>query len=184
MAYSKVKLWNLALAKVGGGTVESESEDTRQRKACSAIHDQIRDEILETHVWGFAKGRVQLAETSANPDFGWTYSYQLPVDCLQPRRLEDDGAYDIEGDELLTESSPAQLHYTKSITDMAKVSPSFAALFAHRMGIELAGSLTKNDQKRRDLIDEYAEVVDWHTGVEGAGDPGRTANVSSYESNR
>ena len=66
MATSDYEIVNLALLRLGANTITSLSDGSRNATAANVIYDMIRDEILRSFDWGFAKRRAWLDEKTPN----------------------------------------------------------------------------------------------------------------------
>lgn len=140
---SKVGIWNLALIPLGVDRVADPLEDTEQARKCNEIWDYIRDDEVSCHPWNFALTRVACAVTTDTVLYGYTYSYQIPSDCLRIIDIEtDEDAFKREGDKILTDVSTLYIRYIKQVTDTNEFSPSFKTLMAARLKFELSTSLT------------------------------------------
>ena len=83
MAYSVVGIVNMGLSRIGVKRITALDEDSSQAIAANAIWEYIRDEVLETKDWRFAKTRIDLAQNAETPEYGYDYAYTLPVDFLR-----------------------------------------------------------------------------------------------------
>jgi hypothetical protein len=83
MAYSKLGIINLALAKIGDARVEDLTEDSEQRIVATTVWEYILDEVLEAKAWHFAKSKSRLLRMDAEPSFGFSYVYGLPEGFLR-----------------------------------------------------------------------------------------------------
>lgn len=145
MATSTVQICNNALIKLGSDTITSLSDNTKPARLCNKMYEIVRDELLRTHPWNFAIEREQLAQISTNPDFGYSYQYQLPADCLRVLKISDTSVeYRIEGRKLLTDANAVKLVYIKKVTDVAQFDSAFSDLLALKLAAELSYSLTDN----------------------------------------
>lgn len=126
---------------------------------------------LEMADWSFARKRAPLASVDLPLGTTWLYAYQIPSDCLKPRRLitgnfgqfEDDSEpFSREGETLLTNKAEAILIYTQPITDATKFPPSFIETLAMSLAADLAGPILKGNegvqasQRLREAAEGYA----------------------------
>lgn len=154
------QICNVALARVGQRQmIDSLSEASAQAQLCQALYAPARDAVLEEFAWPFATRRAVLALTPLKRT-GWAFVYDLPSDCLAPRRiippirseareqqiawaLEDDSTY---GRVLLTDWSDAELEYTRAEETVALFSPLFCDALAWRLACDLALGLAVKPQ--------------------------------------
>ena len=65
---SKIDIINRALVKVGQARISSIDENSKGATSIRTVYDQVRDTLMQSYVWNFAKVRVQLAADAAAPD--------------------------------------------------------------------------------------------------------------------
>lgn len=153
---SETTICNLALSHLGNrARVASISPPDGSVEAdyCSRFYGHSRDEMLEMADWAFARTRVALAPAATNISDVWLYAYQLPSDCVLPRRVVggvntgselDSERFFQEGNTLYTNKEAAVLVYTKSFTDSTKFKGSFVTALSYLLASYLAGPLIKN----------------------------------------
>lgn len=182
---SIVQICNLALVKMGGPRVQAvfPPEGTEAARICNVVWDLLRDEVMESSAWTFAVSRKALAQLATAPDFGYIYAYQLPADYLKAIHLEDPKTeYVVEGDSLLTDVDPANLHYIKQVVDPAQFSPSFIAALTDRMAIALYSGLTKSPSGAAldSLWTKYRDSLAHGAATNASSNRESTAQPSSY----
>lgn len=163
---SVVSICNIALSNIGKDNIQSVAEGTPEARACKQFYDHVRDMMLQTYPWRWAGKTASLAEV-ANDKPAWKYAYRLPTDCLKVRwiatayssdvitapKTDDFGiAYEIEGDTLYTDVSPALLHYTYRLTDPTKFSALFVEALGWHLSVRLAMPLTRDPKVRADCF--------------------------------
>jgi hypothetical protein len=203
---SKTDLANQALSHLaaGGTSVQIQDFDTDRdapAQACRLFFDSTRDEVLRAAPWNFATAIAALALVSQNaapyaPE--WPYSYQLPADCLAPRRFQNGAGIRREtrlsrvrwrrmGDLLLTDQpSPAYLEYTARITDTTRFDPDFAAAFSYLLAVKIAPRVTGGDPQKLGprAYQLYAEAIDQARVANANEDAVDEAPASEFESAR
>ena len=90
MSYSIVGIVNLALRRIGVKRIAALTEDTPQAIDANACWEYIRDLVLETKDWRFAKIRKKLAQGTVTPEYEWDYAYGLPEGFLRLCREDKD----------------------------------------------------------------------------------------------
>lgn len=159
---SEVGICNSALNKIGASYITSLAEGSTNANACNEQYAKIRDALLRNHPWNFAAKRVQLAQLSTTPVFGYDYEYQLPSDWLRTVGVYDnDGATNIpkfkmEGGKILTDSDEIYLRYVYRMTDPNQMSADFrealAAVLAKDLSTKIAQSNTLRELSDRDVM--------------------------------
>lgn len=82
---------NLALDELGQTTtIGTVGEATKLGRLCGRHYAQVRDELLASHPWPFARTAVALELSSDTPLPGWEYQYAYPTNCLRAWRLSDE----------------------------------------------------------------------------------------------
>ena len=150
----KIDVCNVAISRIGQTQITSLSEDDKKARLCGVFFDHLRDALLEDNWWTFATKRQTLALLTETPDSEYNYFYQIPTDCITPRYVVNQIAYQIEGDKLATDSTDdIELVYTFRETDVTKFSPQFRDLLAYKLALELVIPITK-DLDMRDRIEQ------------------------------
>ena len=139
---SEVEICNLALTELGdfANKISALGEDGIEGETCEILYPQVRDAMIESHVWNFALGRSSLSKLSEGPPFEYANQFQLPGDILRAVAIwNTDEFWEIEGDMLLTDEGSINLKYIRKITDTGL----FPALFTTALYLELAVRMHK-----------------------------------------
>lgn len=152
-----VEIWNLALTALGADALTSMEEDNENARRLSVIYVPVVKDLLRAHPWNFALKRATLAQMSASPDFGYTYFYQLPSDCLKVVEINDqvDIDYVVEGRRILCDEETVELRYISYITDSNQYDSNFVSLLSARLQAEIAYAVTHSRTLAKDKWDEY-----------------------------
>ena len=165
MASTDTTICNLALGKLGAGSIISIEENSPEGRACRLHYQQTRDEVLRSHRWNFAIKRVELSRLSDAPAFGWSYQYQLPVECLRILQVngyqewEDPDCWEVEGGKLLTDEETVQAKYIASVTDANLYDPLFIEALSLKLASKICVPLTGSDNRAGGFLTEYERVV-------------------------
>lgn len=176
MASSEAEICNLALQEIGAQRILSLNDNTPEGKICKDFYANVRDEMLRSHPWKFATKRVALALITPDvPAFGFDNYFQLPADCLRVLKVEGDeqAAWTVEGNRLLTDDSTATIKYIAKITNVALYDPTFVQALALKLAYKISFGLVQSTSLRQSLQVEYLEAVRTarsFNGQEGAGD--------------
>lgn len=93
MANSIISICNRALSEIGTrSTIASLEEGSPEATQCALWYDNLRQQLLRTANWGFARFQLSLTqlgdlipdETSPYP---WAYKYAYPSDCIKMRYI-------------------------------------------------------------------------------------------------
>jgi len=157
---SDVDISNLALSHLGERAeviAISPPDGSAEAQQCGRFYPMARDEMLEIHPWTFAMKRVPMAAI-ANDRPAWVYAYQVPADCLKPRAVLAEQAFDdAESEDFVVETNAsgtkviytncptATLRYTRAITDTTRFTPMFVAALGRLLASKLAGPIIKGE---------------------------------------
>lgn len=159
-----VDVCNLALQYVGSSQELNTLDEARaEARACKRFYSRVRDACLERFIWRFATVRADLALLANAARSGWTYTYQLPANCITPQFIVPPGfsgellsseeekiPFDVEADQvlgvvtskvLLSNLENAELVYTAECPNVALWSPLFVDLVAWEIAVKLCLTL-------------------------------------------
>ncbi len=160
MATNEVSICNLALNKLGAGTITSLSGASKQALACNANYELVRDLMLRAHTWNFSIARVELAESVDGPLYEFSHRYALPSDALRVISMENpEREFRVESGFLLTNEPNVNILYTRRTTDPAKFDPLFIDALATRLAAEMAIDLADNTPLYRALLEVSEQKV-------------------------
>ena len=95
---STVDICNGALNQLGATTILSLTEDSKNARLCNSRYTQVRDAVFRSHPWNCLQKRVELAQSTTTPPWGYKFKFDLPGDCLRLLRILDfDSNYQVEG---------------------------------------------------------------------------------------
>lgn len=85
--YTDVKICNLALDMIAGGTIDAIDEESSSDKEAtmSRLYRAVSENLLTMHDWNFAKPVRQLAidaDVTTDQKFGYQYAHKLPTDLI------------------------------------------------------------------------------------------------------
>lgn len=83
MAISDVDIANLALQYCETAPIASFDEPKESARALKASYYTLRDTLLRTYCWNFARKYAQLPQLATVPPFEYEYAYQLPDDFMR-----------------------------------------------------------------------------------------------------
>jgi len=90
-------IYNLALGYIGAAKIEdtAASRLLKQYLLCVRYYEQSRDEVLVSHLWNEAMGRVIILQDSTGPLFGYDRTYTKPSNALRIVSVDDDLGSDV-----------------------------------------------------------------------------------------
>ncbi len=124
-----------------------------------------RDAALSARWWNFAIKRETLTALSTPPAFEWKTAFQLPSDFLSVVQLNQvwggSGLTDwaLEGDQLLSHETSAQLRYVCREQDATRWHPLFQVAFAFRLASAMAVQMT-GSQSLAGNLSQAAEMAE------------------------
>ena len=154
---AEVSICNNALIKLGEDTITALTENSKAGRLCNALYADTRDTVLREHVWNFAMKRVQLAENTTAPVFGYANAFDLPSDCLRVISMQDTTyVFKIEANQLVTDESTAQIRYIARITDPTQFDALFTEALAARLAAEMAVPLVDSATAQQAMFDLFS----------------------------
>jgi hypothetical protein len=157
---SKTAICNMALGHLGVGQAVAnvDTERSAEANACRTYYDAALEATLAAFAWPFATKIDDLALVEADPNDEWAYSYQVPSDCLEMRRLlsgiRNDSrdtrvpyriAHGTTGQVIFTDLENAQAEYTVRVTDTNRFASLFALALSFRLASYIAPKVTSGD---------------------------------------
>lgn len=162
---SVIAICNIALTNLGKSNINSLNEPTPEARACNQFFDHIRDTLLQSYPWRFATITASIAEMENDKPEEWLYSYARPADCLKVLSIgktrrhamaSHSGVealpYDVLGNRIYCDVSPAYLNYIFRQTDPAFFSPLFSEALSWHLAVRLAMPLTRDPKVRAEAF--------------------------------
>lgn len=166
MPESNTSICNQALGGIGSTRIndfEEATEASPEAIHCRLHFAPVRDALLRSYLWRFARARDTLVQDDTDPTFDWDRQFILPNDFLRFRSIEEeDGGsvnHAIEGKKILTNFSTVHLRYIKKVTDASQFDPLFVAVFVLQLEMRLLTALAKTDPKLKANIKQELELL-------------------------
>lgn len=151
---SDVDICNSAIDSVGGDAIITLADDSKEADLCRRNFPLVRDEFLAAHFWNFAMKRIELALLPAAPLFEFSYSHQLPSDCIRVRQTDDnDTKFKIEGRQVVSDNSKVFIEYVSRVVDYTQYSPMAIEALSAKLAAKISYPITKSRTLSRDLHD-------------------------------
>lgn len=172
---SQADVINSALQIIGSSTqLDSIDDDHPDARAIAVCYDILRKELLRKHPWNFAKKRATLTALSTQTVWGDLDVFVLPADCvrlLRPtdRHVDWEIEYDAttgykvivtnEGDTDSSGVTTLDIRYIADVNNEALFDDAFTQVFAARIAMRIAPSVTGSGEKTQMAKDAYAEAM-------------------------
>jgi hypothetical protein len=165
MASSEVSICNLALGKLGAGTIIALDEESTEARVCRLHYAQTRDEVLRHHRWNFAIKPETLVRDVEVPIFGWAFAYVLPTDCLRVLEMnawdmsKREGTWEVEGRWLVTNAETADIRYIQRVTDCNKFDSLFVEALTTKLAAKIALPINGSGAVSQGFLTEYEKIT-------------------------
>ena len=158
MTTDQLALYNIATAAVGEREIGSLTEDREPRMMLDRIWSRGKGAVwygLEQGYWNWAMRAVRIdAETSIDPEFGYTKAFALPEDFIRLNMISSDERfgypltdYELEVGHIWCEVDPLYVRYVSDHVDygrdFGKWPETFNMWLGSWMGSQIAPRLTK-----------------------------------------
>lgn len=179
---SRLEIANMALLHFGADPIQSFDEQTVLAVQVKAYYETVVRKALEDHPWRFATAVQQLAAdaAAARPDF--SYSYQLPQDCVKVLGVLDDRslgteyfydssdfsdsnnkygtrrAYQVMGRKVCTDEVAPYLIYTARSREQ-DFSGHFTMAVSYLLAHYVAGAVTEDAGRVKYFLDTYRQEL-------------------------
>lgn len=192
---SEVGICNLALIKLGTpNTITALTDGTKNANLCQAVYEDRRDFLLRAHYWNFSIARVQLAQSTTAPTFGYDYKYALPADNLRVVDVFDNEndyrsgkgvEYALEESGFLhTNESEIYIRYVRRITDPNQMSADFREALSSDIANVLAVAVTQSNSIKAEMKEDAAEKLIVAKSADAVEDYAQNTPEGSWVSDR
>ena len=151
-----VQICNQAIGWLGGNRITSLDDGTTEANLCKDNFEFLRDAVLETVDWSFAKKQVRLTPLTTTPAFRFDQQFLQPADVLRiiTAGAKDDFTDILEWEPGVNDSNQQVVYanntevlyllYVSRQEETTKFPPLFAQALAQRLAADLAIPLTEN----------------------------------------
>ena len=167
MAISKTDICNNAIGRIGAQRImDIDDQASKSARICKNAYELSLRELLRMAPWNFAKDRVQLAELTTPPVFGWAKQFQLPTDYIRLVKFNDIGAsqdepsqfFEIEGKKLLTNEDTARIEYIKFVDDPNIYDSLFSEALVVLLASKIAVPIRQDEDLATKLLVEFRTI--------------------------
>lgn len=145
---SVTQIQNSALIKLGAEPINSEDDESKRARLVKEQYPKVRDALLRSHPWKFARTRATLTPIDPKPDgySDFRSVYQLPADCLRVVQtdLDDEAHWDVEDTLLLCNEPTVTIKYIRRVENVTKFDDNFCEVLAWDLAADIAYALTQN----------------------------------------
>lgn len=157
---STVDICNGALNQLGATTILSLTEDSKNARLCNSRYTQVRDAVFRSHPWNCLQERVELAQSTTTPAWGYSFKYDLPGDCLRLLRILDfDSDHKVEGRSILSNNSSMKILYISRVTDPNQYDENLRETLSAALAADIAYAITSNNTTQQNMIALYQEKL-------------------------
>lgn len=167
---AQVDIVNKALIHLAVRTISRMDEASQAAESATQIYDNVLDDVLCDHAWGFATTLTTLPAIAGETVSGWGYLYAYPSNCVAIRsHFQNDGTTEpdpiefrevqspVSGTRALASNyTPGYFEYTVRVTDPNQYSPMFIECLALRLAANLAHVLTGSTDMGQKFQQLYA----------------------------
>jgi len=156
MAQSIIEICNSALTKIGSESILSLSDGSKTATTCKERYEACKKYVLRRHPWNCAIKRSILSPLVGTPAFGFTYSFQLPVDCLRVLSVNDSqDDFTIEGRNILIDSDAIELKYIWDVNDPKLFDSTLDEAIATYLAWDISYKITQSNTLRESLRQDF-----------------------------
>ena len=183
---SVVDICNGALNQLGGTTILSLTEDSKNARICNARYTQVRDALFRTHPWNCLQLRASLAKDATAPAWGFSSAFTLPADCLRLLYIIDyDSNHKVEGRKILSNTDTMKILYIGRITDPNEYDELLRETLSASLAADIAYGVTSSNPVAQNMYTLFqdklrdARFVDSTEGQNNAPDLGMTDSIDA-----
>jgi len=156
---SKIDLISNALILIGDSPINSLTGNGPAQQVGNNLYDNIVQNELTKHRWGFARRKAQLSLLVDEPlDNDWQSIYQLPSDLLVLIKLNPNVGYQVYGDKVYTNLSQT-LHcdYIRNVSE-SEWPVYFSKMIEYALAKDFASSIRDNPASADRMAAEYVNA--------------------------
>jgi len=155
---SKIELISNALILIGDTPINSLDGGTRRETVARNLYDNIVQNEMTKHRWGFARRLAQISLTTEeviDKSLRWRSIYQLPSDMLFLINVTPDNTYALYGDKLYSQSSQAlYADYIANVPE-SEWPVFFSKMIEYALAMDFAASIRDSATARNEMAFAY-----------------------------
>ena len=157
---SVVESCNGALNQLGATTILSLTEDSKNARLCNSRFTQVRDGVYRSHPWNCLQKRIELAQDTTTPAWGFKFAYTLPADCLRLLRILDyDSNYKVEGRKILSNTETMKILYVSRVTDPNEYDELLRETLSSSLAADIAFAVTSNNTTATNMYNLFQDKL-------------------------
>lgn len=153
---SKIDLISSALVLIGDKPINSLTGNERLKQVANSLYDDIVQNELSKHRWGFARKKAQLSLTTDTViDGEWRSIYQLPTDLITLIKIKPHTNYQVYGDKVYCNLNQAL--YCDYIANVAESEwpVYFSQMIKYALAMDFAASVRDSSSIQQSLSVQY-----------------------------
>ena len=108
----------------------------------------------------YLQKRVELAQSTTTPAWGFKFKYDLPGDCLRLLKILDfDSNYRVEGRSILSDNTTMKILYISRVEDPNEYDELLRETLSAALGADIAYAITSNNTTSQNMIINYQEKL-------------------------
>ena len=153
---SVVQICNSALNQLGAASITALTDNSKNARLCNERYNTVRDSVFRSHPWNSLIKRIQLAQNTATPVYGFSYQFNLPSNCLRVLTIDAyNSDFKVEGRKILCNESSIKLVYVSQVTDPNEMDVLLRETIAAALAADIAYAITANLQVTKLMQERY-----------------------------
>lgn len=179
-----VTIANRALLRIGSDQISSLDDGSVGANFCSQLLPQALETCYSSYHWRSAAKRAQLVPLAIAPAYGFAYQYILPRDFALIRTVQCDGAYEIEGMRILSDSTAMSISYVAIPSTPSEMAPILRDLVVRQLSYLISIPMLKNDTISNRLSQEYMQAYAMAVQKDSIALDEEDTSIGWYDDNR
>ena len=153
---SVVQICNSALNQLGAASITALTDNSKNARLCNERYNTVRDSVFRSHPWNSLIKRIQLAQNTSTPVYGFSYQFNLPSDCLRVLTIDAyNSDFKVEGRKILCNESSIKIVYVSQVTDPNEMDVLLRETIAAALAADIAYAITANLQVTKLMQERY-----------------------------
>ena len=153
---SVVQICNSALNQLGAASITALTDNSKNARLCNERYNTVRDSVFRSHPWNSLIKRIQLAQNTTTPVYGFSYQFNLPSDCLRVLTIDAyNSDFKVEGRKILCNESSIKIVYVSQVTDPNEMDVLLRETIAAALAADIAYAITANLQVTKLMQERY-----------------------------